>query len=64
MPPVALVILTGLLDSLERIQKRLGGQRYEELRANMQHALVAHERGNPEIHKAWIRERDRTTPNV
>ena len=47
---------TGLLDSLERIQKRLGGQRYEEVRAIMQHALVAHERGSPEGHKAWIRE--------
>jgi len=47
---------TGLLDSLERIQKRLGGQRYAELRAIMQDALVAHERGNPEAHKAWIRE--------
>lgn len=45
----------GLLDSLERIQKRLGGQRYVELRAIMQHALVAHERGDPEAHKAWIR---------
>ena len=47
---------TGLLDSLERIQKRLGGQRYAELKANMRSALVAHERGNPEGHKAWIRE--------
>ena len=47
---------TGLLNSLERIQKRLGGQRYVELKAIMQHALVAHERGNPEGHKAWIKE--------
>ena len=47
---------TGLLESLERIQKRLGGQRYAELKAMMQNALVAHERGNPEAHKAWISE--------
>ena len=47
---------TGLLESLERIQKRLGGQRYAELTAVMQKALVAHERGNPEAHKAWISE--------
>ena len=47
---------TGLLDSLERIQKRLGGQRYAEVKAIMRGALVAHERGNPEEHKAWIRE--------
>ena len=47
---------TGLLESLERIQKRLGGQRYAELKAIMQDALVTHERGNPEAHKAWISE--------
>jgi len=47
---------TGLLESLERIQKRLGGQRYAELKAIMQDALVAHERGNPEAHKPWISE--------
>ena len=47
---------TGLLESLERIQKRLGGQRYAELKAMMQSALVAHEGGNPEAHKAWISE--------
>ena len=47
---------TALLESLERIQKRLGGQRYAELKAMMQDALVAHEGGNPEPHKAWISE--------
>ena len=47
---------TGLLESLERIQKRLGGQRYAVLKAMMQNALLAHERGNPEAHKAWISE--------
>ena len=46
----------GLLESLERIQKRLGGKRYAELKAVMQDALAAHERGNPEAHKAWISE--------
>ena len=47
---------TGLLEALERIQKRLGGQRYAELKIVMQDALAAHERGNPETHKAWISE--------
>ena len=47
---------TGLLESLERIQKRLGGKRYAELKAVMQDALAAHERGNPETHKTWISE--------
>ena len=46
----------GLLESLERIQRRLGGQRYAELKAVMQDALAAHERGNPETHKTWIGE--------
>jgi len=47
---------TGLLESLERIQKRLGGQRYAELKAMKQDALEAHEGSNPEPHKAWISE--------
>ena len=47
---------TGLLEALERIQKRLGGQRYAELNTVMQNSLAAHERGNPEAHKAWISE--------
>jgi tRNA 2-selenouridine synthase len=47
---------TGLLESLERIQRRLGGQRYAELKAVMQDALAAHARGNPETHKTWIGE--------
>jgi tRNA 2-selenouridine synthase len=47
---------TGLLESLERIQRRLGGQRYAALKAVMQDALAAHERGNPETHKTWIGE--------
>ena len=47
---------TGLLESLERIQKRLGGQRYAAIKTVMQDALAAHERGNPETHKAWISE--------
>ena len=33
---------TGLLESLERIQKRLGGHRYAELKTVMQDALAAH----------------------
>ena len=45
-----------LLESLERIQKRLGGRRYAEIKGMMQNALLAHERGNPEVHKAWISE--------
>ena len=45
---------SGLLESLERIQKRLGGQRFEALRSTMLEALASHERDTPEAHKKWI----------
>lgn len=44
----------GLLDALSRIQKRLGGERYKQLLAIMDAALVEHRRGNPERHREWI----------
>ena len=44
-----------LLDSLQRLQKRLGGWRYQQLLAQMQAALAAHQSGSPELHRAWIR---------
>jgi tRNA 2-selenouridine synthase len=44
----------GLLDALERIQKRLGGQRYQALRAVMTDAIECHRRGDPQQHKHWI----------
>ena len=43
-----------LLTSLERIRKRLGGQRFKELRRVMLDALLSHRRGDPEKHKLWI----------
>jgi tRNA 2-selenouridine synthase len=46
----------GLLESLERIQKRLGGKRFDALRSTMLEALASHERGTPEVHKTWIRQ--------
>ena len=47
---------SGLLESLERIQKRLGGERFDALRSTMLEALASHERGTPEVHKTWIRQ--------
>ena len=47
---------SGLLESLERIQKRLGGERFDALRSTMLEALASHERGTPEMHKTWIRQ--------
>lgn len=44
-----------LLDSLLRIRKRLGGERYERARAMMQEALAIQAAdGNAEAHRQWI----------
>ncbi len=41
--------------SLSRISKRLGGERYREMNAKLQHAIGHLERtGNPEAHQEWI----------
>ena len=45
----------GLMESLERVQKRLGGTRYKALCEAMQDAIVQHKLGSPDAHKAWIR---------
>lgn len=44
-----------LRDSLFRIRRRLGGERYEQIRAMMDAALAAHRLGDPDQHKDWIR---------
>ncbi|RMF17407.1 MAG: tRNA 2-selenouridine(34) synthase MnmH [Gammaproteobacteria bacterium] len=45
-----------LLDSLDRIRKRLGGERHQRLRAIMQAALAAHrEHDDLDGHREWIR---------
>ncbi|WP_221797944.1 tRNA 2-selenouridine(34) synthase MnmH [Oceanobacter mangrovi] len=43
-----------LTDSLKRVQKRLGGVRYQQLAMQMEEALSAHQMGNPELHRGWI----------
>jgi len=40
--------------ALYRIRKRLGGDRYKELSAQMDNAISAHEKGNASAHKPWI----------
>ncbi|ALO47646.1 tRNA 2-selenouridine(34) synthase MnmH [Pseudohongiella spirulinae] len=44
-----------LQDSLWRIRKRLGGERYAQIRAMMDEAIDAHRRGDPGQHRGWIR---------
>jgi tRNA 2-selenouridine synthase len=44
-----------LRDSLKRVQKRLGGDRYVELSQMMETAIDAHRAGDPSLHREWIR---------
>ncbi len=44
----------GLLESLERIRKRLGGVRFGELLTIMNSALERHRAGDPSGHRDWI----------
>ena len=43
-----------LRQNLASLQRRLGGHRYSQLLSEMNAALAAHVRGNPEAHRAWI----------
>ena len=43
-----------LLSALDRIRKRLGGERHQQLRAQMEQALEQQERGSVEAHNLWI----------
>ncbi|MBU01964.1 MAG: tRNA 2-selenouridine(34) synthase MnmH, partial [Halieaceae bacterium] len=45
---------TNLRDALARISKRLGGNRYADLRNKMTLAINEHRKGEPEQHKTWI----------
>jgi tRNA 2-selenouridine synthase len=44
-----------LRDSLKRVQKRLGGDRYVELSQIMERAIAAHRTGDATLHREWIR---------
>lgn len=45
-----------LQNALDNIQRRLGGQRYQAIKAIMQDAILRHRTaGEPQHHKAWIR---------
>lgn len=43
-----------LQDSLFRVRKRLGGERYQQLKQQLGQALVSHKKGDPEPHRKWI----------
>lgn len=56
MPAVRDYIAQGCLlgGALQKTQKRLGGALFQEINALLQQALVAHQRGDPSLHRAWI----------
>lgn len=43
-----------LRHNLASLHRRLGGHRHSQLLSEMNAALAAHARGNPEAHRAWI----------
>lgn len=44
-----------LRDALDRVRRRLGGARHAELSAILERALVAHQGGDENLHRDWIR---------
>ena len=45
---------TSLREALSRIQRRLGGDRYGTLQAQLNNALALHQQGDPNGHCTWI----------
>ncbi len=45
-----------LAQSLYRVRKRLGGERYKRINTQLCQALDAHRRGDPEQHRGWIEQ--------
>lgn len=44
-----------MLQNLSKIQKRLGGKRYQQLNTVLEQALLTHEKtGNAEVHAGWM----------
>lgn len=44
-----------LRDALDRVRRRLGGARHTELSAILERALIAHQAGDENLHRDWIR---------
>lgn len=54
-PEQALALLSvHLLQSLDKTAKRLGGERHRRIRSCLQDALVQHQAGDVQAHRAWI----------
>lgn len=46
---------TELRDSLSRLKRRLGGERYKEVSAMLDRAIDVHNQGDSSLHRDWIR---------
>lgn len=44
-----------LRESLFKVRKRLGGERYVQVSDQLEQAIAAHQAGNPDLHRIWIR---------
>lgn len=49
------LFIEDLRESLFRVRKRLGGERYAEVSAQLEHAIQTHRDGNATEHRVWIR---------
>jgi tRNA 2-selenouridine synthase len=49
------LFIEDLRDSLFRVRKRLGGERYAAVSAQMEHAIQSHVGGDATEHRVWIR---------
>ena len=47
---------TELRANLATLHRRLGGFRYAQLASQLDDALSSHQRGNPDLHRNWIRD--------
>lgn len=48
------LFIQDLRDSLFKVRKRLGGERYADIHAQLEDAIAHHQRGDPTHHRQWI----------
>jgi tRNA 2-selenouridine synthase len=49
------LFIQDLRDSLFKVRKRLGGERYADIRTQLEDAIAHHQQGDPTHHRQWIR---------
>jgi tRNA 2-selenouridine synthase len=48
------LFIQDLRDSLFKVKKRLGGERYADIHTQLEHAITHHQHGDPTHHRKWI----------